>query len=64
MTRKDYELIARALKEARMHAIRSDAEEGGGFWLRVVASELALALASDNPRFDRDRFLKACGVAG
>lgn len=64
MTRKDYELIAKAMKEARMHAIREDAPSGGAFWLKAAAAEVALALAFENPRFDRERFLNACGVAG
>jgi hypothetical protein len=51
MTRRDFELIARA--------VRSAAVVGRvGF----VARPLADALASTNPRFDRGRFLEACGV--
>lgn len=62
MTRKDYILIADALREARMHNLRDAAPGSGAYWLRVAASEVARALAEDNPRFDRERFLKACGV--
>ena len=64
MTRKDYELIARAMNESRMHALRDDAPSGGAFWLGAAAREIAAALERTNPRFDRERFLKACGVAG
>jgi hypothetical protein len=55
MTRKDYVLIAAVIKAA------SDApgySERNAF----VAFALADALALDNPRFDRARFLTACGV--
>lgn len=48
MTRKDYVLIAAALREARTVA--------------EAARLLADQLAQDNPRFDRERFLKAAGV--
>ena len=34
-------------------------EETGG---ADLARGLALALSEENPRFDRERFLKACGV--
>jgi len=63
MTRKDYILIAAAIAEARRQI-----PEGGAHatWEYVsnstVARVLAHSLASDNPRFDRERFLKACGV--
>lgn len=55
MTRKDYILIAKAIK---------DASSAPGFAARnsFVTHALADALAKDNPRFDRDRFMKACGV--
>ncbi len=43
MTRKDYELIAKALNEARYHAIREDAPSGGAFWIKAAALEIALA---------------------
>lgn len=58
MTRKDYELIAAALKDARLpdpssqHAIQHE----------LCCKDVAYALQSDNPRFDRTRFLKACGL--
>ncbi len=66
MTRKDYELIAKALKSRMDNALGlsaayrktiSPAEVVG-----MVACELADELGQDNPRFDRSRFLMACGV--
>jgi hypothetical protein len=61
MTRKDYELIAAALKAARdAYAPHWDPN------LFRACNDNALAieavLAKDNPRFDRARFLKAAGV--
>ncbi len=62
MTRKDYELLADAIRvsinlnkfhpqyEQRLSAIES------------VIFELADRLVSENPRFDRHRFLVACGT--
>lgn len=51
MTRKDYEAIAKAL-----NGLAFSADKG--------ASSRAIAdvMARDNPRFDRERFLKACGI--
>jgi hypothetical protein len=68
MTRKDYILIAEALTRAlvRARAIAHDEPETapqhravGVFYAAEWLSEM---LARDNPRFDRERFLKAAGV--
>lgn len=55
LTKKYYVMIANAIKRA------SDAP---GYAERnaFVAHELADEFARDNARFDRARFLKACGV--
>lgn len=59
MTRKDYVLIADTLSN-----LMKDFNNGGddSVSLSLVAQELADTLATDNPRFDRARFLTACGV--
>ena len=59
MTRKDYVLIADTLAN-----LMSDFNNGGedSISLSLVAEELATALETDNPRFNRARFLDACGV--
>ena len=57
MTRKDYILIAAAIAAAKI-----DAMTGAEYARKCITHNIALALASDNPRFDRERFLKACGV--
>jgi hypothetical protein len=54
MSRKDFELIARTIRES---ATRANVSNG------VIAREFADALATTNPNFDRARFLKACGTA-
>ncbi len=59
MTKKDYELIAKAIRraEAQNQLTVEDV-------LSAVRGELADALATTNPRFDRDCFIKACTTGG
>ncbi len=52
MTQKDFELIARAVKDLPL--LNQTAQE-------YVAQTFAEYLSETNPRFDRDKFLKACG---
>lgn len=52
MTRKDFEKIASTIKGLMV----GDAER------EIVAREFAVMLAATNDRFDKGRFLKACGV--
>jgi len=58
MTRKDYELIAEAIATTRGHAYADQL-----YIVDWIASDVAEALRTTNPRFDREWFLKACGVA-
>lgn len=63
MTRKDYELIAAALRSSR--ATNYTGSENRALYNNGVdnaAHNIARALQRDNPRFDRERFLVACGV--
>jgi len=55
MTRKDYVLIAGALRKAR-ERYPTPANTAH----LCVADCIADALVGDNPRFDRDRFVEAC----
>jgi len=66
MTRKDYQLIAKAIKESREYF----AKEYAGDNMRDNVTQLALgnlhnklidALQQDNPRFNSAIFEKACG---
>lgn len=59
MTRKDYQLLADSILNARK------VQSGLGEMYVSVAhlvNTLATDLEIDNPRFDRARFLEACGV--
>ncbi len=58
MTRKDYVLLAEAIKAATS-AIDHPERLGA----QLVANEIAHRLQQDNPRFDRERFLKAAGLS-
>lgn len=63
MTRKDYEKIA-----AIFRVNRDKSQPCTGFvrgWNcagQALAQDIADMLAADNHRFDRARFLKACGL--
>ncbi len=63
MTRKDYVAIAAAIKA---HTYSSNAEintrNAAEGTRQHIAEELADVMARENPRFDRARFLAACGV--
>ena len=63
MTRKDYVRIAEAIFEVRFaiaqHGGNMDAVSG----VRATAEAIADVLQADNPRFNRWRFLLACGLA-
>jgi len=64
MTRKDFQLIADAVRQLRtFEAHDAELSEDVAHAVRwsSVADTLASALATTNPRFDRDRFLEACG---
>lgn len=57
MTRKDYVMIAEVLKRS---------SEGGIFEKPLPIKDLVYRFADklhqDNPRFDRERFMEACGL--
>lgn len=57
MTKKNYIRIARAIADALQ---RENANPRAT--LNVLASRVADELALDNPRFDRPRFMRACGL--
>ena len=56
MTKKDYAVLAGALKEAK-----PDSPESVEGWKRVV-SEILFALSKENPRFEPIKFLAAVGI--
>jgi hypothetical protein len=57
MTRKDYELIAKSIR-----VDRETLDKAGQEAADVITLGLADQLLSMNHRFDRLRFLEACGV--
>ena len=65
MTRRDFELIAACLRNAPRPAAAhrySDLSELVDVDRASIARAIALELQLDNPRFDCERFLTACGV--
>jgi len=60
MTRKDYVLIANVI-QSQVKNWEGFTPEGGEA-VEGLARTLANQLQADNPRFDRARFLVACGV--
>lgn len=59
MTKKDFELIAAAIRRGafdKMGPVRTAIHND-------YAARVADALATTNPKFDRARFLAACGVS-
>lgn len=66
MTKTDYELIAESVQRTitvtawmEKNRVKRQAKLDA---LRLVASDLAGSLYGDNPKFNRDKFLVACGV--
>lgn len=73
MTKTDYELIASVFKSELDYTRREaevpnrNKELAGAFEqsnraIKGFANRLALKLQADNPKFNRDKFLKACGI--
>jgi hypothetical protein len=66
MTRKDYVALAEVMKGEKIvptdYASMSQWEKGASDSWNTTVLALAAMLARDNPRFDRARFLKACGA--
>ncbi len=58
MTRKDFELIAAIIKAERANPMSETSR-----WLfDNLSHEFAAKLKTTNAQFNRDRFLRACGV--
>jgi hypothetical protein len=60
VSKKDYELIARVLRFRREHLPIGRADVADQ--IDILANMFATELAATNPRFNRERFLAACGV--
>lgn len=62
MTKKDYEMLAKIMRDAVDGAAVQPKLFSAQEFARWVAEMMATKMALDNPRFSRKRFLTACGV--
>jgi hypothetical protein len=68
MTRKDYKMIAETLKEMyggltyNATTFNSSGADYSLSVMRELVNNLSDKLQVDNPRFDRGKFWKACGL--
>ena len=69
MTRRDYELLANIMRQQIDWKLKRDESDrkcdpnmSGLTALYLTTRALANRLAEDNPRFDKVRFLTACGT--
>lgn len=63
MTKKDYIAIAAVIRDGALINLETLRDvEVNGQTRRQIAGTMANMLARDNDRFDREHFLKACGV--
>ena len=65
MTRKDYIAIARAINVSHIYLTDNRAQreiDAANNTAKLAALHIAEYFATDNPLFDRARFLAACGV--
>ena len=60
MTKKDYVLIAEAMRN--VDYLLSNRNTFSFDVFPVICNIVANSLSSNNPRFDRNKFLTACGV--
>lgn len=70
MTKRHFMAIAKIVDNAKVTACsadtaqrKADYERGAEGTRKHIATALADMFAGENPRFDRERFLAACGVA-
>ncbi len=59
MSKKDYQMIARALHGA-VEDVRRNPKADASTILRIALNRVTDALACDNPRFNRELFIEAC----
>ena len=61
MTKKDYIIIAEALKNAEPTETENDSGTAVSAWVKSII-KVCQALGRQNPRFDGQKFLTACGI--
>lgn len=62
MTKKDYELIAKRFNTALSYYRKPENSNIRGEAIELFAYQLSDDLMYTNPRFDRNKFLQACGI--
>lgn len=62
MTKKDYEVIAKAIKKQWDVQVEITGTGDKSMAIHETALRIATGLGHDNPKFDYNKFLNACGV--
>ena len=62
MTKKDYELIAQAISVEYQETNPDTNNDIEAQTIVTVTNRIADYLSMENPRFDRNKFFKACGI--
>jgi hypothetical protein len=62
MSKKDFEMVAAVLVDQKTDKLDEEFSLGAESMRQALARLLAREFAQANPRFDRDRFLKAAGA--
>ena len=63
MTRKDYQALADSVLNAlRFGSVTLDEQQRAEQALSMAMTGFMEHMQADNPRFDGDKFLKACGL--
>ena len=63
MSKKDFELIAKTLKDSKQHLQGVNPLINQAFesqW-KFMVNRISYELMTTNPRFNREKFLQACG---
>lgn len=63
MSKRDYEALAALIKAQRIDEAYEEWSQNVNGTLDELARDMAQYMASQNPRFDTDRFLAAAGVS-
>lgn len=61
MTKKHFEAIAAIVRANSIKNPAAGYDEGFDAGVAAMAADLANMFAAENPRFNRDKFLTACG---
>lgn len=62
MTKKDYELIAGAFHRSQFIEDKNKVRQEAKMKMhRLIVTDLAATLKHENPKFDIDKFYRACG---